>query len=102
MHAALIKGLVALIPTSMLFVGSMVLFLRAKRVWTLLQLVGAAGFLIVVFTHICEALHLFPSMGWGFEHSAGHYLDLVSAIIGLTMFPLGYLCASFRSAHLVR
>lgn len=28
---------------------------------------------MVVVTHICEALHLFPSMHWGLKHSAGHY-----------------------------
>ncbi len=46
---------------------------------------------IVVLTHICEALGLFPWMGWGAEHSAGHYLDLSSAVLGLTLFPAGYL-----------
>jgi len=30
-------------------------------------------------------------MGWGLERSAGHYLDLGSAVLGLTSFPLGYL-----------
>src|SRR5262249_31300383 len=28
---------------------------------------------------------------WGDEHSVGHYLDFGSAILGLTLFPLGYL-----------
>ena len=27
----------------------------------------------------------------GLEHSAGHYLDLWSAVLGLTLFPVGYL-----------
>jgi hypothetical protein len=30
-------------------------------------------------------------MHWGREHSVGHYLDLTSAVLGLTLFPLGYL-----------
>jgi len=38
-------------------------------------------------SHVSEALHLFP--GWGLEHSAGHYLDLSSAVVGLTLFPVG-------------
>jgi len=46
---------------------------------------------VVVLAHICEALHLFPWMHWGDEHSVGHYLDLASAILGFTLFPLGYL-----------
>jgi hypothetical protein len=28
---------------------------------------------------------------WGDEHSIGHYLDIASAGLGLTLFPLGYL-----------
>jgi len=30
-------------------------------------------------------------MHWGAEHSAGHYLDLSSAVLGLTLFPAVYL-----------
>ncbi len=56
-----------------------------------LQLVGAAGLVVVVLTHVCEAHHLFPSMGWGLRHSAGHYLDLTSAFLGLTLLPAGFL-----------
>ncbi len=29
-------------------------------------------------------------MHWGLEHSVGHYLDLSSAILGVTMFPIGF------------
>jgi hypothetical protein len=41
--------------------------------------------------HIFEALHLFPWMGWGLEHSFGHYLDFLSVALGLTLFPVRYL-----------
>jgi hypothetical protein len=30
-------------------------------------------------------------MRWGAEHRAGHYFDLGGAVVGLTLFPLGYL-----------
>jgi hypothetical protein len=30
-------------------------------------------------------------MGWGIENSAGHYIDLSSAVLGLIFFPIGYL-----------
>jgi hypothetical protein len=54
--------------------------------------VTESGFLVVVvLAHISEALHLFPWMHWGLEHSAGHYLDFSSAVLALTLFPLGYL-----------
>src|SRR5438128_5107915 len=42
---------------------------------SLLQLLGAGGLVLVVLTHVSEALHLFPWMHWRDEHSIGHYLD---------------------------
>ena len=35
-------------------------------------------------------------MNWGSENSAGHYLDLSSAILGGTLFPIGYLLHALR------
>lgn len=91
MNVALIKALVALVPTCMLFSSSVVLFFRGKSVCILLQLLGAGCLVVVVLTHVSEALHLFPWMQWGLEHSVGHYLDFGSAVLGLTLFPAGYL-----------
>jgi hypothetical protein len=51
---------------------------------------------MVALTHVFEALQLFPGMRWGFEHSPGHYLDLSSAVLGLTLFPTGYLLHALR------
>ena len=45
-------------------------------------------------SHICEAFDLVPWMQWGLPNSAGHYLDLVSAVLGLVLFPIGYLCGA--------
>jgi hypothetical protein len=58
---------------------------------TLLQLVGAGCLTVVVLTHICEAFDLVPWMQWGLPNSVGHYLDLASAVLGLVLFPIGYL-----------
>jgi hypothetical protein len=91
MTPTLVKALLVFAPACMLFCGSVVLFLRAKAVGSLLQLLGAGCLMVVVLAHICEAVHLFPSMHWGLEHSIGHYLDLSSAVLGLILFPLGYL-----------
>ena len=91
MNVTLLKALVALLPAGMLFSGSLILFLRGKTVGSFLQLLGAGCLLIVVLTHFCEALHLFPWMNWGDEHSVGHYLNFASAVLGLTLFPVGYL-----------
>jgi succinate dehydrogenase/fumarate reductase cytochrome b subunit len=90
MNVTLLKALVLLVPAALLFSYSLVLFWR-RTPWSALQLVGATCLVIVVLTHICEALRLFRWMQWGAEHSAGHYLDLSSAVVGLTLFPAGYL-----------
>jgi hypothetical protein len=91
MNVTLLKGLVALVPASILFSGSVALFFRGKTVCSLLQLLGAGCLVVVVLTHVCEALHLFPWMHWGLQHGVGHYLDFWSAVLGLTLFPVGYL-----------
>jgi len=85
------KALVALVPTGILFVGSVLLFLRERTLRPFLQLLGAGCLMMIVLTHLCEALPLFAWMQWGSEHSVGYYLDLGSAVLGLTLFPIGYL-----------
>jgi hypothetical protein len=91
MNAALTKALVVLMPACMLLSGSAILFVKTKTVPSFLQLFGAACLTIVALTHVCEALQLLPWMRWGVADSVGHYLDLVSAVLGLVLFPLGYL-----------
>ena len=95
MNVTLLKALVALVPASMLFSGSVVLFLRGKTVGSFFQLLGSGCLVLVVLTHVSEALHLFPWMHWGLEHSVGHYLDFWSAVLGLSLFPIGYLLHAF-------
>jgi len=91
MNSTLAKAIAALVPTGMLLVGSTLEFSRRKGLATLFQLIGAACLVVVVIAHLCEALGWFPWMHWGLEHSAGHYLDLVAAIAGLSLFSIGYL-----------
>ena len=90
------KALVALVPAGILFVGSVLLFLREKILGSFLQLLGAGCLVMVVLAHLCEALHLFPWMHWGLEQGGGHYLDFWSAVLGLTLFPVGYLFHALR------
>lgn len=85
-----LKSLVVLVPTSMLLYGSLVLFRTTQSIWVSWQLIGSAFLVIVVLTHICEALNVFQWMHWGLEDSIGHYLDLGSAVVGLILFPAGY------------
>src|SRR5579864_8108777 len=91
MNGTLLKALIAFLPVGMVFSGSAVRFFRRKSTYSFLQLLGAACLVVVVLTHVSEALHLFPWMHWGAKHSIGHYLDFGSAVLGLTLFPIGYL-----------
>jgi hypothetical protein len=91
MNDILLRAVIALLPASMLLSGAVLLFRRRRSVSLLLQVFGAGCLLMVILIHVAEALHLFPWMGWGLEGSAGHYLDLWSAFLGLALFPLGYL-----------
>ena len=43
----------------------------------------------MVFTHVAEELQVFPDMGWGLPDSPGHYLDLVSAVVGSMLLIAG-------------
>jgi hypothetical protein len=91
MNLTLVKALLAMVPISVLSLGSGILFRKERNLGSFLQMVGAGCLVIVVLSHFCEALYLFSWMHWGDEHSAGHYLDLGSVVLGLTLFPVGYL-----------
>lgn len=99
MNATLFKALVALLPASLLLAGALAFFFKERSPSSLLQLLGAGGLVVVILTHFCEGLHLFPVMGWGLKQSAGHYLDLCSAALALILFPVGYLLHAFGKNH---
>jgi hypothetical protein len=91
MNPTFAKAMAALVPTGMLLVSATLQFSRRKGTAAVFQLIGSACLMAVVIAHVCEALAWFPWMHWGLEHSAGHYVDLVAAIGGLSLFPIGYL-----------
>ncbi len=91
MNVTLIKAVVASIAVAVIFWYAITMFAQRQTLWSAIQLTGAGGFAVVVVAHMCEALHLLPWFGWGEEHSVGHYIDLTSAILGLTLLPFGYL-----------
>ena len=64
-------------------------FVKEKNGWSLLQFIGAACLIVVVLAHVAEGLRLFPSMRWGLPHSVSHFIDLWSAIFGVTLFSTG-------------
>jgi hypothetical protein len=79
------KALVVAVPVATLLGLSVARFARAQTPSALLQLLGAGCLIVVVLIHVAEALHLFPSMGWGEPDSVGHYTDLASAAVGITL-----------------
>jgi hypothetical protein len=91
MNDTLVKAVAAFVPASALVFGSVVLFRIERTAWSFLQVLGAGCIVVVILAHVAEALHLFAWMHWGLEHSLGHYLVLSSAVLGLTLFPTGYL-----------
>jgi uncharacterized protein (DUF983 family) len=97
MNVNLFRSLIASVPMCFLLCGAAVWFFRKKTLPSFLQLLGAGCLLIVVLAHVSEALHLLPWMHWGLETSFGHYLDLSSAVLGLTLFPIGYLLQALRA-----
>lgn len=66
---------------------------KQRSMWRFLQLIGAAFLGVVVLTHVAERFSVFPKMGWGRPNTVGHYLDLTSAVVGLTLLPIGYICS---------
>jgi hypothetical protein len=79
------------IPACAALIGAAILAAKERTAWSLMQLFGAGFLGVVVLTHFAEAFRLFPWMGWGDPDSAGHYIDLFSAVGGLVLFPAGYL-----------
>ena len=90
MNFTLLKALAVLVPVSVLCIGSAAAFAKEKTFRSAIQLAGAGCLMLVVLVHVCEALRLFQWMRWGDPHSLGHYVDLVSVILGLTLLSVGY------------
>ena len=102
MTALLLRTAGVSVPASLLFAGSLIGLFREPTPWRIFQTAGAAGFLLVVLTHFCEALRWLPWMGWGLEHTPGHYLDLAGAILGITLFPVGFFVSALTSYAMSR
>jgi hypothetical protein len=102
MTSTLLRTIIAGVPACLLLVGASARRMKDSGPFTLLQLLGATGMMVVVFSHVCEALQLLAWMGWGREHSVGHYFDLLGAVCGLTLFPVGYLLEGVMPGKRIR
>ena len=90
MNVTLLKAVVALLPACLLLLWTISRFRGATMVPSVLLVLGAGCVVVVVLTHVCEALHWLPRMRWGEANSVGHYLDLSGAVLGATLLPVGY------------
>jgi hypothetical protein len=101
MNPMFVKALVASVPAFLLLVYSVAVLVTHKNMSAVLQLVGATFLVVVVLTHVAEALHLLPAMRWGEPDSVGHYVDLSSAVLGVTLTAIAYILRrrEWRSAR---
>jgi hypothetical protein len=95
-NGVFLRALVGLAVVAPLVVWSALRLRERPSAGTRLQAVGALGLLTVIAAHLCEALHLFPGMGWGRPGTVGHYLDLTGATLGVALLPVGYLLSRAR------
>lgn len=96
MNPTLVRALVIAAPVSALLAGASVALNKARTAYALCWFVGAACLAVVVLTHVAEGMRWFPSMRWGQPTSAGHYLDLASALLGASLLVAGTVA---RMAH---
>jgi hypothetical protein len=96
MNMTLIVAVVIGVPISMLFILAARRFATAPTVTNALTVLGAGSLVVMVLTHIAEALNLFRAMGWGRRHSVGHYLDLASVYAGIAFLVAAALCPLLR------
>lgn len=89
MNQATLKGLLALAAAFALFAGSAFIYRRRVTAGAVLQSFGVTCFAVVALTHVFEAFAIFPSLGWGQARGIGHFIDLGSAILGLTLVSAG-------------
>ncbi len=90
MSPTLAKAVIALVLMGSVCVVTGRAFVRTRATGSLLELIGAAGLAMLGITHLCEGLHVLPWMRWGIEGGPGHYLNVVSLVIGVILLPAGY------------
>ena len=97
MSASALKGLLAL-AAAFVFLGvCVVLFLTRRGLSSTLQALGIGCFGVMALTHVFEKFSILPDLGWGQPHSVGHFIDLVAALLGVTLVTTSFLLS--RRGH---
>jgi|ERR1700732_5306949 hypothetical protein len=91
MNAAVLKGLLALVAACTFLGVSIVLFLTRRGLASALQAMGIGCFGVMALTHVFEEFSILPGLGWGQPHSVGHFIDLVTALLGVTFMTTSFL-----------
>ena len=90
------KGLLALVGT-FTFLGVSVSVLMTRRgVSSVLLALGCGSFAVMALTHVFEAYSLLPRLGWGKPHTVGHFIDLITALLGITLVGASFLLRSVQ------
>jgi hypothetical protein len=93
MNPTLGRAIIVLVLMGSVCVITARAFLRTRATASLLELNGAVGLAMLGVTHLCEGLQILPWMRWGIGGGPGHYVNLASLAIGVTLLPLGYVLA---------
>lgn len=89
MNVTALKGVLALIVTSTLFVGLAIRYRKRRAIGPALQFLGTACLIAVALAHFFEEWAIFPAVGWGQPRSIGHYIDLGAMTAGVTLVSAG-------------
>lgn len=71
-------------------------FLTRRGFSSALQALGFRCFGVVALTHVFEKFSLLPAHGWGQPHSIGHSIDLVAALLGVTLVATSFMLRHVR------
>lgn len=96
MSASVLKGLLAFAAACVFLAGCVALFVTRRGLSSALQALGIACFGMMALTHAFEKFAILPELGWGQPHSVGHYVDLVAALLGVTLVTTGFLIPRIR------
>ena len=91
MNAPILKGTLALVTACVFFAVSAAAFLTRRNLGSALQALGLGCFGVMALTHVFEKFSILPELGWGRPHSVGHFIDLVAALLGVTLVTTGFL-----------
>jgi hypothetical protein len=94
---AVMKGSLALAAACVFLAMSALILLTRRGLVAALQALGMGCFGVMALTHFCEAFSILPSLGWGQPRSVGHVIDLIAALLGVTLMTTSFLLRRRRA-----